>query len=1643
MLLLLAAGCGGGPSDPAAALSQEFPLQAPKVLGAGRGFARDAGRYLPTAPAVADVRPARPNGRFRGRLKIELPEDGSGEIVLRGEHGFEARVREEGMTGGASQVDRSVIYARAGGASFWTTAPGGVEEWLHIEAGRVTPDRPAATWHIKGARIRPRGTAIELVGVDGKAEAQVTAPMAYAAGGRQIKPELRARGDASASEGAIDLYVDANGEQVLVDPLWLATAAVPFARANHAAAAVGDPWGSWDIALITGGTDGTAAATASTAYYDFTSDEWWSDFSMSTPRACHTATTLPDGTALIVGGMNDTGGLLDSAEIYDWYNYNLSQEDPMGFSRMNHTATTMQNGEVLVVGGRGDYAMAPVEGAADGQQPSPQFLGSGTFDCWNPPSGGGSGSGGPGTTSFVDVFSQVEGNFWYGTSSLYYARERHTATLLQTGDVLVVGGEDNGFIHNTSEAYYQGSWSYPVTMNAPREDHTATLLNDGSVLITGGHDGAGPTATAEIYVPSGGSGSGGGGGVWVLTAPMSTPRTHHTAALLPDGTVIVAGGSNGTTALATAEIYDPVAQTWSPALPMNVARSEATGTMLTSGGWVVAGGVDDTSNATPTADVYWYELPLGFPCTDGSQCASTFCVEGVCCDSECSGTCYTCRGQSQPAALNVSIGVPITKAGIIQSGDGYCNSADWGTDPRNDCADDGVENCGSNGLCDGEGSCMTYESNDVCVAAYCEGNVAIYDAYCDGEGLCQPPSNVEDCGAGQCVTGSCYFDCGSDVDCSTAGWCNDGGCDPKKTDGQPTNGDNECASGFAADGVCCDSPCAGICSACTSALKGGGLDGVCGPIKVGTDPDVECTAQPASTCGGVGSCDGAGACALYPAGTVCSPGSCSGSTLVQADLCDGNGHCIDTGDVSCAPNLCSGGTCLSTCAVDPDCVATAFCNGTQCAPKATLGAPATAPNECLSGFLADGVCCDAACAGSCVACTALQKGGGADGTCGPIAAGSDPDNECANAGAASCGTSGLCDGLGACQLYSSGTICTAASCSGTTLTPAGLCNGTGTCVAGNVTDCSPAQCSAGTCQSTCSVDGDCVSSGYCSSGTCAAKKAVGGSATTPNECLSGFVADGVCCDTSCVGACVACTAAKKGSGSDGACGPIANGADPDHECAAQAASTCGVSGSCNGIGACALYPAGTLCSPASCSGSTLTEPSLCDGVGTCVAGGNVDCKPAACTGGTCGSSCTNDAECVSTAYCGGGSTCVTKKNLGEAATGPNECLSGFLVDGFCCDTACAGTCVACSAAKKGLGADGACGPILGGSDPDDECSDDGAASCGHNGWCSGQGACDFYVAGTVCNSASCQGNTAIHADVCDGSGSCGESGQQDCGLTLCVGGVCADSCVFDADCSTSVAYCDSTAHCAPKKLVGEGATGNNQCLTGFMADGVCCDSACAGGPCDACSVAAGATAEGVCTPQNGAACNDGDQCTLVDSCQGGVCQGANPIVCESTDQCQDPGACDAISGACSLVPKANGTACDDGNPCTIDACQTGACKGLSKLDGTLCPGGICIAGGCLLDPTLADGGVGGSSGGGGAGAGSTGTVTLTTAPGTGGTAGVGGNGDFAEDRLPNLVGGGCLSVAPVEDRPSGAAPVGLLLGLLAMLRRRFSRGRAS
>ncbi len=200
----------------------------------------------------------------------------------------------------------------------------------------------------------------------------------------------------------------------------------------------------------------------------------------------------------------------------------------------------------------------------------------------------------------------VSGTF-VNTGTPGTARECNTATLLQNGKVLIAGGRDGNAVLSSAEIFDPSTSNFTPTgsLTTPRCGQSATLLANGKVLVAGGYDsgstGGLPTlSTAELYDPSTGKFS--------ATGSLGTGRAGHSATLLANGKVLVAGGANSNDGftfftLSSAELYDPTAGTFSATGSLNTPRS-APASLLTNGKVLIAGGSNLTSGPLSSAELY-------------------------------------------------------------------------------------------------------------------------------------------------------------------------------------------------------------------------------------------------------------------------------------------------------------------------------------------------------------------------------------------------------------------------------------------------------------------------------------------------------------------------------------------------------------------------------------------------------------------------------------------------------------------------------------------------------------------------------------------------------------------------------------------------------------------------------------------------------------------------------------------------------------------------------------------------------------------------------------------------------------------------------------------------------------------------------
>ncbi|MDW5598290.1 kelch repeat-containing protein [Conexibacter stalactiti] len=228
---------------------------------------------------------------------------------------------------------------------------------------------------------------------------------------------------------------------------------------------------------------------------------WTPSGVMDESRSGAAVAQLTDGDVLAAGGRGMVNFLV-SAERYDAASGAWSTVAAPLALRADGTATTLRDGRVLVTGGSNGGPLASAE----------------LYD--------------PATDS------------WTPAAPLNEPRSNHTATLLADGSVLVAGGR-----WLTSAERYDpasDSWTTVGAMPSPHADHTATLLADGTVVVVGGTDMIDapfgrPTAAVTRFDPA--------NGAWTALPPLPQPRMRHATVALPDGDLLVVGGSDsaGTT----------------------------------------------------------------------------------------------------------------------------------------------------------------------------------------------------------------------------------------------------------------------------------------------------------------------------------------------------------------------------------------------------------------------------------------------------------------------------------------------------------------------------------------------------------------------------------------------------------------------------------------------------------------------------------------------------------------------------------------------------------------------------------------------------------------------------------------------------------------------------------------------------------------------------------------------------------------------------------------------------------------------------------------------------------------------------------------------------------------------------------------
>lgn len=334
-------------------------------------------------------------------------------------------------------------------------------------------------------------------------------------------------------------------------------------------------------------------------------------------RYGHVAVRLDDGRVLVAGGMDDTRqGLLRGAVVFDPASRSVTRIQDMREPRYQPAAARLGDGTVMVIGGMGGPT------SADRYVPAlRRWIPAAAMSTarWGHTAtvlsdgrllvAGGQGERRAATLSSAEIYNPLS-NSWTPAASMAMPRHSHQAIPLADGSVLVVGGKGGGSTepHLASAEIYRPStntWTRVPDMSVARVEHTATLLQDGRVLVVGGASDDGDDwsgmaywSTSEIFDPAAGQ--------WTPSGGMAVARAGHTATALGDGRVFVAGGSaRWNEVLTSAEIYDPATGQWQSRDSMSAPRYLHTATALDNGSQIlVVGGWNANGGAIGDIGLY-------------------------------------------------------------------------------------------------------------------------------------------------------------------------------------------------------------------------------------------------------------------------------------------------------------------------------------------------------------------------------------------------------------------------------------------------------------------------------------------------------------------------------------------------------------------------------------------------------------------------------------------------------------------------------------------------------------------------------------------------------------------------------------------------------------------------------------------------------------------------------------------------------------------------------------------------------------------------------------------------------------------------------------------------------------------------------
>lgn len=619
---------------------------------------------------------------------------------LREPTGVAVEVRLESATRARPiAVDGWLVFADAldGRPAFVRETGDGVEDFVVSSASSL---RYRVSLGDRVAGLRLASETLELLDAEGVPRLRMNPPYVIDAQGRRH----------AASLDLVGCAVDRS-------------AALPFGRPPV-------PPGAHDCRLVVQ----WEAALAKPVLVD---PSWSTTASMSVRRSGHGAAALGDDRVLVAGG-NDGPLIHSSAEVFDGTSLTWASAGSMSGPRTGAGTIKLAGGRVLVAGGFGatgwPQRTAEVFEVATGWRAVASMNESRRdFAIANV----GSRVLAVGHGHSAELFD-IATETWSFTAKPLRHRAFGQAHAVGPDTALIYGGSTSGDT-STAELWTAGTWTDAGSTTVP--GGASLTLPGNRVLVVGGQ---GLSTMVEMWSLGGG---------WKKMKALPLAIRCPTLALLPGGAVLEVGGQ-GPAYLSNANVFDPVAETWTAAGHLSQRRGSAVAATTSKGALIIGGEswVDDAQRALSTAELFGPFAPLGAACTAGWECASGTCADGVCCDSACDGPCESCTLEASRGTCR-----PIAGSAVH----GACKAI-------------GALPCGS-AACDGmDGkACRKHPGTDtICRAPECRDGVAWAAGRCDGAGACASPAATP-CAPYRCAGDTCGTSCTEDRDC-VEGW----GCDP-------------------------------------------------------------------------------------------------------------------------------------------------------------------------------------------------------------------------------------------------------------------------------------------------------------------------------------------------------------------------------------------------------------------------------------------------------------------------------------------------------------------------------------------------------------------------------------------------------------------------------------------------------------------------------------------------------------------------------------------------------------------------------------------------------------------------------------------------------------------------------------------------